>query len=117
MKLESLQTTGHIDSLRKEIIESIRALNVSSQYVSYGMAKLPTYKNTSGSAITNQECKINERCFHVCDNEIFKQEIVSSLRSDLQDMFSNVPSNISISNVSPSPAISELYQTHLYTQL
>jgi len=60
------------------------------------------------------------------DMDAFKQELVSSLRSEIRELIADLTSSSSRRNVRTSPIAtsalappltSDLYQTHLYTQL
>ena len=141
-KRESARTTGHIDNLKKDIIRSIK-----SQSVGMSMNMLRTGQPNRGHSQGNAAGDNNHRpaAFSpslpshersasgvpgsVCpsllldsvDMEDLKQDIIRSLKLELRDIARDLITVSEQARQAQSsgtlPISSELYQTHLYTQL
>ena len=119
-KREAARTTGHIDNLKRDILRSLRSAGLSTgpepakPPPPHPGSMSPTMPHsTSGNFLSQNEV------------ESLKREIVTSLRQELRDLAREV-ANMNMPNARGSPVNpptllppinSELYHTHLYTQL
>ena len=132
-KRESARTTGHIDNLKREIIRSIRATSMGQiipepppptlmhQYSGDNMSYPMPGPGGGGVGGGGQGSVLS-----ASDIDILKQEIVGSLRQEIRELAREMVVTLHRqgSPVNPNPGLipppqppSDLYQTHLYTQL
>ena len=120
-KREAARTTGHIDNLKRDILRSLRSASLGQLAPAQhdGPPRpLPSVSptmphSTSGNFLSQGEI------------ETLKREIVSGLRTEMRELAREMMqmnaqnargSPVNAPNLLP-PINSELYHTHLYTQL
>ncbi|XP_074649844.1 transient-receptor-potential-like protein [Tubulanus polymorphus] len=115
-KREAARATGHLDNLKRDILRNLRSSNMQGPAPPSEIGNtMPT--STSGTFLTQTEL------------EYLKREIVTGLRQEIADLIHEVvptqpPHHNHVIQNSPChlgtnlPAMnSDLYHTHLYTQL
>lgn len=120
-KREAARTTGHIDNLKREILRSLRSAGLSGTTES---TPLPPPK-MQGSASPTMPHSTSGNFLSQSELETLKREIVTSLRNEMRELAREMSSaNQQTARGSPvnpptllPPINSELYHTHLYTQL
>ena len=128
-KRESARTTGHIDNLKREILRSIRASSMG-QILPEIPPPQPIQHQYSGDNMSyggiGGSMGPGGGMLSPTDIDILKQEIVGSLRQEIRELAREMamslhrqgsPVNPNPSLIPPPPPPSDLYQTHLYTQL
>ncbi len=118
-KREAARTTGHIDNLKRDILRCLRGVQLGPQQVHDASSRQPPSvsptmpHSTSGNFLSQGEI------------DTLKREIVTSLRTEMRELAREMvhmnPQNprgspVNAPNLLP-PINSELYHTHLYTQL
>ncbi len=123
-KREAARTTGHMDNLKRDILRSIRSVGLS------GPEAPPSYhppppKVPPNSVSPTMPHSTSGNFLSQGEIETLKREIVTGLRSELRELAREM-SNTNNQNARGSPVNppsllppinSELYHTHLYTQL
>ncbi|XP_064637490.1 transient-receptor-potential-like protein isoform X2 [Lineus longissimus] len=113
-KRESARTTGHMDNLKRDILRSIHCIGgLPVNGITNGIHDGNTMPHSmSGNFLSQNEI------------ETLKNEIVTSLRVEMRELVQEFAMNQHNMNSSPNhlpnilpPINSELYHTHLYTQL
>ena len=125
-KRESARTTGHIDNLKREILRSIRASSLG-QVLPEPPPPTAIPHQLSGDNMSYSYGGGGGSGLSPPDIDLLKQEIVGSLRQEIRELAremvslhrqgSPVNPNINPSLIPPPAPPSDLYQTHLYTQL
>ena len=117
-KRETVRNSSNMDSLKRDIIRSVRSLSVTGQPHSPiigGRSSVHTSPKNVGSY---QDMPM---VMDPADMDYLKHEIISSLRAEIRDIARELVTTTQtakdVQNAVPSPINSELYHTHLYTQL
>ena len=117
-KRETVRATGSMESLKRDIIRSIRSLSVGTPIAS------PSFGRSSASVHSSPLHMHSDMpmAMDPADMDYLKSELVSSLRTEMRNMATemmNVSQEMSdaAKHNLPQPINSELYHTHLYTQL
>ena len=126
-KRESARTMGHIDNLKRDILRSLRSTS------GHGPPPPAPGWGESGDVPVSQPGSGTGNFLTQSELECLKREIVSSLRGELKDLAREIsvggapggssggPTRGSPATAAHHPSLpplnSELYHTHLYTQL
>ena len=133
-KREAVRTSGHIDNLKRDIMRSLRGAGINvpqQQHHDHNTLK------TMDSISPTMPRSSSDNFLSLSEMETLKHEIVSSLRTELRDFAREIATMGGISTNPPPPPAgrdstvtdnavgpnylppnsSELYHTHLYTQL
>ena len=121
-KREAARTTGHIDNLKRDILRSLRSAALTGQIAPAsheGPSRPPP------SASPTMPHSISGNFLSQGEIDTLKREIVTGLRSEMRELAREMMqvtaqnargSPVNAPNLLP-PINSELYHTHLYTQL
>ncbi|KAJ8297879.1 hypothetical protein KUTeg_024410 [Tegillarca granosa] len=117
-KREVQKVASQMDNIKREVISTVRSISPVPSSPQGSFLSASNYYSNPGHVTSSGHGGLTRS-----DIQELKYELVSSLRTELRDAVQDVIqnsdniSNKMASNVSLPPLNSELYQTHLYTQL
>ena len=126
-KREAARTTGHIDNLKRDILRSLRNSGVGSGPPEREPRDSSTERGRDGKMAPLSPTLPHSSSGILSYNEMetLKREIVAGIRAEMRELAREM-ANLNLQNARGSPVNppqllppinSELYHTHLYTQL
>ena len=110
--------TSSVESLKRDIMRSIKSMSIGPS----SSSQLRSAHGTPTLAAQPAETpRVNPVVMDPTDLDYMKDDIIVSLRTEVRDIVRDLMVSAQTVNynaaIAPLPVYSELYQTHLYTQL